>query len=40
MRRDEDWQRSLSVMIELAKPYGWVDKERKAIKAHIEWVPS
>jgi hypothetical protein len=37
VRSDEDWQRSLSVMIELAKPYGWVDKERKAIKAHIEW---
>jgi hypothetical protein len=37
VRSDGDWQRSLSAMIELAKPYGWVDKERKAIKAHIEW---
>lgn len=37
VRSDEEWQRSLSAMIELAKPYGWVDKERKAIKAHIEW---
>jgi hypothetical protein len=36
VRSDEDWQRSLSAMIELAKPYGWVDQERKAIKAHIE----
>ncbi|MEH2474126.1 hypothetical protein V1281_004690 [Nitrobacteraceae bacterium AZCC 2161] len=34
---DDNWQRSLSSMIELAKRYGWVDEERKAIKAHIEW---
>jgi hypothetical protein len=37
VRSDEGWQRSQSAMIELAKPYGWVDKERNAIKAHIEW---
>ena len=25
-------------MIEKARPHGWIDDERKAIKAHIEWV--
>jgi hypothetical protein len=34
---DEAWQQSLSAMIEKAKPHGWIDEQRKAIKAHIEW---
>jgi len=25
-------------MIEKARPHGWIDDDRKAIKAHIEWV--
>jgi len=25
-------------MIEKARPHGWIDDQRKAIKAHIEWV--
>jgi hypothetical protein len=37
VHNDDNWQRSLSAMIELAKPYGWVDEKRKAIKAHMEW---
>ena len=34
---DVAWQQSLGAMIEKAKPHGWIDEERKAIKAHIEW---
>lgn len=34
---DRTWQQNLSAMIEKAKPHGWVDEARKAIKAHIEW---
>ncbi len=37
---DETWQQSLSTMIEKAKPHGWIDEQRKAIKAHIEWKPA
>ena len=25
-------------MIEKARPHGWIDDSRKAIKAHVEWV--
>ena len=32
------WQQSLSAMIEKAKPHGWIDEVRQAIKAHVEWV--
>ena len=32
------WQHNFSVMIEKARPHGWIDDARKAIKAHIEWV--
>ena len=35
--QDQAWQQSLSDMIEKAKPHGWIDEQRKAIKAHIEW---
>jgi hypothetical protein len=34
---DPAWQQNLSTMIEKAKPHGWIDERRKAIKAHIEW---
>jgi hypothetical protein len=32
------WQQNFSAMIEKARPHGWIDDDRKAIKAHIEWV--
>jgi hypothetical protein len=32
------WQQSFSAMIEKARPHGWIDDQRKAVKAHIEWV--
>ena len=32
------WQQSFSAMIEKARPHGWIDDARKAIKAHVEWV--
>jgi hypothetical protein len=35
---DAAWQQSLSQMIEKAKPHGWIDETRRAIKAHVEWV--
>jgi len=38
VEQDAVWQRNFSVMIEKARPQGWIDDERKAIKAHIEWV--
>jgi len=25
-------------MIEKARPHGWIDDARQAIKAHVEWV--
>ena len=34
---DAAWQQSLGAMIEKARPHGWIDDTRKAIKAHIEW---
>jgi hypothetical protein len=36
--RDADWQKSFDAMIEKAKPHGWIDERRNAIKAHIEWM--
>jgi hypothetical protein len=36
--QDEAWQQNLSAMIEKARPHGWIDDARKAIKAHIEWT--
>jgi hypothetical protein len=35
--QDAAWQDALGVMIEKARPHGWVDDARKAIKAHVEW---
>ena len=36
--QDDAWQRSCDLMIEKAKPHGWIDERRKAIKAHVEWT--
>jgi hypothetical protein len=38
MEQDDAWQQNFSVMIEKARPHGWIDDRRKAIKAHIEWM--
>jgi hypothetical protein len=35
---DGAWQQNFSAMIEKARPHGWIDDQRNAIKAHIEWV--
>jgi hypothetical protein len=35
---DTTWQQALGAMIEKARPHGWIDDARKAIKAHVEWV--
>ena len=34
---DIAWQQSFAAMIEKAKPHGWIDEQRTAIKAHVEW---
>ena len=36
--QDAAWQSNLGAMIEKAKPHGWIDEQKKAIKAHIEWT--
>jgi hypothetical protein len=36
--QDAAWQQSFGAMIEKAKPHGWIDDARQAIKAHVEWV--
>jgi hypothetical protein len=38
VEQDGAWQQNFSAMIEKARPHGWIDDQRKAIKAHIEWV--
>lgn len=38
LEHDAAWQQNFSAMIEKARPHGWIDDQRKAIKAHIEWV--
>jgi hypothetical protein len=35
---DATWQQNLGTMMEKAKPHGWIDEQKKAIKAHIEWT--
>jgi hypothetical protein len=37
---DPAWQSGLSAMIEKARPHGWIDPDRNAIRAHIEWRPT
>ena len=36
--QDAAWQGNLGTMIEKARPHGWIDEQKKAIKAHIEWA--
>jgi hypothetical protein len=38
VEQDTGWQQNFSAMIEKARPHGWIDDTRKAVKAHIEWV--
>ena len=38
VEHDAAWQKNFSAMIEKARPHGWIDDQRNAIKAHIEWV--
>jgi hypothetical protein len=38
IEHDAIWQQNFSTMIEKARPHGWIDDQRNAIKAHIEWV--
>jgi hypothetical protein len=38
VENDAAWQQNFSAMIEKARPHGWIDDNRKAIKAHVEWV--
>jgi hypothetical protein len=40
VEHDTAWQQNFSTMIEKARPLGWIDDARAAIKAHIEWVPA
>jgi hypothetical protein len=35
---NEAWQQGFATMMEKARPYGWIDEARGAIKAHVEWV--
>jgi hypothetical protein len=34
---DNQWQAGLTAMIEKAGRFGWIDANRGAISAHIEW---
>ncbi len=38
LENDAAWQQNFSAMIEKARPHGWIDDQRKSIKAHVEWV--
>jgi hypothetical protein len=40
VENDAAWQQNFSAMIEKARPHGWIDDQRKTIKAHVEWVTS
>lgn len=35
---DSTWAQGFDAMIEKARPHGWIDDTRRAIKAHIEWI--
>lgn len=35
--RDQEWLAKLAAMKDKARPFGWVDDERHAIRAHIKW---
>lgn len=34
---DADWLAKFAAMKDKARPFGWVDDERQAIRAHIKW---
>ncbi len=34
------WQSGLDEMIAKAKPHGWIDEEKKRVKAHVDWSDS
>ena len=36
--QDAAWQQAFAAMVEKARPHGWIDDARGAIKAHVEWV--
>jgi hypothetical protein len=36
--QDTAWQQSFDAMVEKARPHGWIDDQRLAIKAHVEWT--
>jgi hypothetical protein len=36
--QDAAWQQAFAAMVEKARPHGWIDDARAAIKAHVEWV--
>ena len=36
--QDATWQGNLGTMIEKARPHGWIDEQKRAIKGHIEWT--
>jgi len=38
VEHDAAWQQNFAAMIDKVRPHGWIDDERKAIKAHVEWV--
>jgi hypothetical protein len=38
VEQDAEWQAALTGMIDKARPHGWIDEARGAIKAHVEWV--
>ena len=39
VENDTAWQEKFSAMIEKARPHGWIDDQRKAIKAHSSGLP-
>lgn len=32
-----EWLSALDAMIAKAEPYGWVSKDRRQVRAHVEW---
>ena len=36
--QDQAWQQSFGAMLEKARPHGWIDEQRKAVRAHVEWI--
>jgi hypothetical protein len=38
LAQDTAWQAALTGMIDKARPHGWIDEARAAIKAHLEWT--